>query len=99
MEGGENDVFSIEVGDCVSDEVSSDTEEISDVSVVPCTEPHNLEVYDEFTLDGDEYPGDEQADTAAFDGCLASFDDFVGLPYEESTLDYTFYRPTEASWN
>jgi Septum formation len=99
VEAGEDDVFSMKVGDCVADSVSSEQEEVTEVPVVPCSEPHDLEVYAEFALDGEEYPGDEQADTLAFEGCLAEFEGFVGLRYEESTLDYTYYRPTEASWN
>ncbi|MFC0680674.1 septum formation family protein [Lysobacter korlensis] len=99
VEGGENDVFSIEVGDCVTQDVSAEAEEVSAVPVVPCSEPHDLEVYAEFTIDGEEYPGDEQADTLATEGCLAEFGEFVGLSYEQSALDYTFYRPTEESWN
>ncbi|MCD2443254.1 septum formation family protein [Agromyces sp. SYSU K20354] len=95
IEGGEADVFALRVGDCLT---MQEDAEVEAVPVVPCSEPHNDEVYFDFQLDDGEFPGDEAITTAAEDGCLAEFESFVGLPYESSSLDIGWYLPTADSW-
>lgn len=97
LEGGATDVFTIAVGDCLDD--SSTADELTEVPTVPCSADHDLEVYADFELEGDEWPGDEAVTTEADAGCLAQFERFVGIPFEESALDYSFYWPTEESWD
>jgi hypothetical protein len=96
-EAGQLDVFTLSVGDCVDDTGGS---EVTEVPVVPCSDPHDNEVYYDFSIpDGDgSFPGDEAIQTAADEGCYAEFASFVGIAYEESTLDYSFYLPTQDSW-
>ena len=95
VEEGQADVFTLRVGDCMN-EVSEEL--VSEVPVVPCDQPHDEEVYFDFTLTGDEYPGDDAIQTEADDTCLVEFDRFVGLAYDSSTLDFYAYRPSEESW-
>ncbi|WP_437386554.1 septum formation family protein [Plantibacter flavus] len=94
--GGTTNVFTLAVGDCLNDESSSD--EVSEVPTVPCTEPHTYEVYGEVTIPGDEWPGDDALTQQADDGCYAQFQPFAGIAYEDSTLDFNYYTPTQASW-
>ncbi len=94
--GGTTDVFTLSVGDCLNDESSS--EEVSEVPTVPCSEPHQYEVYGEVTLTGDEWPGDEAVTQQADDGCSAQFQPFTGIAYEDSTLEFNYYTPTKGSW-
>ncbi|MCJ1688583.1 DUF4190 domain-containing protein [Rathayibacter sp. VKM Ac-2927] len=89
------DVFSVQVGDCLND---SGVDEVSTVEIIDCAAPHDFEVFAEFPIPGDTFPGADQVDTAASEGCLAAFPDFVGLTYEESTLDYSYFSPTQESW-
>jgi hypothetical protein len=96
VEGGTASVFAIKVGDCVND--GSTGEEVFEVEAVPCAEPHDLEAYHEFSLDGSEYPGDDEIAQQADTGCYDQYAGFVGMSYEDSTLDYFPYTPTEASW-
>lgn len=96
VEAGESAATDIEVGDCLA--VSTNVEEISEVPVVPCTEPHDMEVYAEFELQGEKFPGDEKVSALADEGCYAAFPDYVGIEYEESTLDYQMYQPLEQGW-
>ncbi|MBD0293338.1 MAG: septum formation family protein, partial [Jiangellaceae bacterium] len=42
--------------------------------------------------------GTQAVDTAAQEICVAEFEDFVGIPYEDSVLDVGFLAPTEESW-
>ena len=92
---GEADVFTIALGDCMNDQSA---DEIDSVPAVPCSEPHDLEVYSLFDIPGDEFPGLDAIYTAADDGCYAAFPGFVGIAYEDSVLDFSSYTPTEASW-
>ncbi|WP_136708006.1 septum formation family protein [Agromyces sp. H66] len=95
VEEGQADVFAIRVGDCMN---MVDDEVVSEVPVVPCGEPHDEEVYFDFTLDDGEYPGDDAVLEASDTGCFEQFEPFVGLAYESSTLDFYAYRPTAESW-
>ena len=94
--GGTTDVFTLSVGDCLNDESSSD--EVTEVPTVPCSEPHQYEVYGEVTLTGDEWPGEEAVTQQADDGCYAQFQAFVGIVYEDSSLEFNYYTPTKGSW-
>lgn len=96
VEGGQADVFTIAVGDCLNEVTDA---EVSEVPTVPCSEPHDEEVYFDFQLEGDEWPGDEAILTESQTRCAAEFETFVGFPYADSTLDFYPYTPTEAGWN
>lgn len=95
--GGSTNVFTLAVGDCLDDE--SSTEEVSEVPTVPCSEAHQYEVYGEVTIPGDQWPGDEVISQQADDGCYAQFQPFAGIDYEDSTLEFNYYIPTEGSWD
>ena len=95
-ESSEADVFALRVGDCLD---MVEGEQVETVPVVPCGEPHSDEVYHDFELPDGDYPGDDALNTAAEEGCLAAFEPFVGLAYEESTLYVAWYSPSEMSWN
>lgn len=91
------DVFSITVGDCTNDGDLT-ASEVSSVEAVPCDEPHDNEVYAAFDVEGDEFPGSDEIQTIASEGCLEKFQPFVGAAYEESRLDFWPMTPTESSW-
>lgn len=97
VESGTTHVFSLQVGDCFDDE--EDNEVVSDVPTVPCSEPHDNEIYHSFLLPEGEFPGDEAVDAAADETCFAKFESFVGTDYETSELDYFPLTPLEDSWN
>ena len=94
---GEDDVFALEVGSCMND-YGSETE-ITSVPIVDCAEPHDTEIYASSNISGDEYPGLEAVQTEADDVCYAAFEDFVGLPYDESLLYYSTLYPSDESWS
>ena len=91
-----DDVFSIEVGDCLND--ADVSEEVSTVPIVECSEPHDSEAYDAGDLDDGDFPGDDAIGQAAELLCGPSFESFIGLGYEASAYDYSYYFPTEESW-
>ena len=55
IEQTDTDVFSLTVGQCLND--TSGTE-VSEVPIVDCADEHDFEVYADFEIDGDEFPGD-----------------------------------------
>ena len=95
VEGGDTDVFQIAVGDCITD---AGGQMVSDVPTVPCAEPHQYEVYAEGTMDDGDFPGDAAIDAKVDEICGGAFPGFVGMAYEESTLDYTAYTPSADTW-
>ncbi|CAN5167112.1 hypothetical protein BH09ACT6_BH09ACT6_11000 [soil metagenome] len=70
---------------------------VSDVPLVDCAAPHDLEVFDEFQVTDaswDPVALSKEADS----GCTSRFAAFIGTAYENSTLDVTSYKPTAMSW-
>ena len=98
---GSGNVFELAIGDCFDDGdlVLGELEEIGDVPLVECSEPHDNEVYAVVDVDGEEFPGEQAVQDQADEACLSTFDAFVGLDYESSTLDFGWLVPTADSWN
>jgi hypothetical protein len=99
IQEGELGVFSFKIGDCVNGIPEGDEFVLDKATGVPCSQPHQIEVYAEnftedssetmpesFSRDGDEY-------------CYTEFNRFVGLSYDESKLDYIVLQPTQESWD
>ncbi len=93
------DVFAVRVGDCLNTADLDTTDQVSNVPVVPCAEPHDDEVYHAYMLADGDYPGEDAIIAEADNVCVAEFATFVGLSYEESTLDYWPMYPTPGSWS
>jgi Septum formation len=93
-------VFELAVGDCFDDGdmALGEFEEVGEVPLVDCSEPHHNEVYAVVTVDGEVFPGEEAIQAQADEVCFAAFDPFVGLDYESSALDFGWLVPTADSW-
>ncbi|MCA1782044.1 MAG: septum formation family protein [Intrasporangiaceae bacterium] len=91
-------VFSVGPGDCFDDPDAA-VDEISDVSLVACDEPHDNEVYAVAGLEDGDYPGDAAVLDRAQDICLDAFEPYVAEPYDTSQLFATWLVPTEGSWS
>lgn len=96
LNGGESDVFTIKVGDCLDDNAAEG--EISTVPIVDCDEPHDSEIYASIIMDDDEYPGEQATIDFADEACYQEYDDFVGVAWEESKYSYATLYPTAQSW-
>lgn len=92
---GTLDVFQIAVGDCMKE---TDSTEVSDVPAVPCTEPHDLEAYHAYTIPAGDYPGEEAIDIEATAACSDALAEFIGMPIDDSEIDFTTLYPTETGW-
>lgn len=90
------DVFSLKVGDCMD---SGETDgEVSSVKAIPCSDEHDAEIYAEYSVEGDEFPGADELAEQADEFCYTEYEPFVGLAYEDSAHDYFPFTPTEDSW-
>jgi hypothetical protein len=95
-EGGDVDVFSLNVGDCFG---ATEGDEVASVQAVPCSEPHESEVFALVDYeDGDEWPGDEAITTFSDEECGAAFEEYIGMSYNESRYFITYLQPTEETW-
>lgn len=95
--GTEDDVFSLVVGDCFNDESDADT--TSTVDIVECDVPHSWEAFASIQMTEAEYPGDDATQQEADTACNDPFIQYVGLTYDESIYDYSFYYPTQETWD
>jgi hypothetical protein len=90
------DVFSIKVGDCLNDATASGT--VTTAPIVPCSKPHDSEAYKSITMKDGDFPGEAAVKAQADQGCGDAFPDFVGIAFNDSKLDISYYFPTSDSW-
>ena len=92
-------ITNLSVGDCFDD---PGTDVITTVEEIACSEPHDNEVYLVSSMPGrddDDYPTLQEFGEFARLECGGSFESYVGVSYFESSLDWSFVRPAEDSWN
>ncbi|MEV7607229.1 septum formation family protein [Paenarthrobacter sp. NPDC089322] len=89
------DAFKVKVGDCIAEPSGN---EVKDVSIIPCEQSHDLEAYAAKDIAADAYPGDSEVERQSEEYCGAEFATFVGLPYDQSTLELTYFYPTSETW-
>ncbi|MGF1599572.1 MAG: septum formation family protein [Acidimicrobiales bacterium] len=93
--GGSLEAADLRVGDCFN---GSEGEAVTTVDVVPCGDEHEFELYHRFDLPDGDYPGSEALEDRWLQGCLAEFEAFVGVSFDESMLDISGIIPTERTW-
>jgi hypothetical protein len=101
LAGCSGNVFDLAVGDCFDDGdiAVGGIEEVGDVPMVECTEPHDNEVYAVVTVEGEQFPGEVAIQNQADETCFGAFEGFVGLDYETSVLDFGWLIPTADTWD
>ena len=92
------DVYDLEVGDCLATSPPEEEQLITSLETVPCSEPHGEEIFAAVTLPDGDFPGTDAILEQGDELCIAAFDGFVGLPYEETALDFWLITPSEQSW-
>ena len=101
---GQIDAFAMRVGDCFDDTqdifgAGPAGAEVQDLPGLPCSDPHDNEVYAVFDVSFATFPGDQAMLDVATDGCFKRFAGFVGRSFDESILDILPIYPTDASWS
>lgn len=95
--GGGN-VFEIKVGDCFN-QPDYEAEEIHNVEIVNCADPHDYEATRSIILTDTAYPSDDDIFDYAEPGCLAAFEEYTGQSYDTFTdYEFSYYWPSFESW-
>ena len=97
---GRVDAFQMRIGDCFDDVASNGSDgelEITEIPGVPCSQPHDNEVYAIYDVTETSFPTGHM-DEIAFNGCMERFEAFVGKDYQASSLDIFTMYPTPESW-
>lgn len=99
-------VYTPEVGDCfdrrqLPAEQAGAGGQTEIVLLLDCALPHQNEVFAlvDYPSSGEPFPGEEALEAFAQRECPASFEGFVGRPYEVSELEIGFHFPTESNWS
>lgn len=98
LTGGCSDgsVFDLAVGDCF--DAGTDADEVRDVPIVDCTEPHDHEVFHIFEVADGAFPGDDALLDRARDECLPALDEYLRAEVDRAELDAFPITPSEGSW-
>ncbi|MFJ6651678.1 septum formation family protein [Microbacterium sp. NPDC091313] len=95
-QGAPAEVLSLQVGECLDDVASGI---VSSDNLVDCALPHTYEVFADVSVPDGAYPGDDEIGAYAQQECDPAFAAYVGLSYEESTLDYSYVGPSSDTWD
>ncbi|HEU4424436.1 MAG TPA: septum formation family protein [Pilimelia sp.] len=88
-------VKNLRPGHCVDREP---TKVFETLPVVPCAQSHAVEIYAIPNLGRGKWPGETAIYDRAENACRAAFEAYVGVPYDESTLEIGGSAPTQDSW-
>lgn len=94
----ESSVLELSIGDCVMDAATPLSADLAQLPTVPCSEPHDSELYAIVSAEDGSYPGVDDLVAQGQAKCQALFADFVGIDFRSSLLDFHFYYPTPSSW-
>ena len=102
VSGGDLDVMNVQTGDCF-DDPGADEEVVFQLQAIPCSEPHDNEVFAVESVAGvfgAAYPGRQALEEHAYEVCSGPiFDSYVGTTYLDSSLEVFTLTPTDDSWS
>jgi Septum formation len=87
----ESAVFKLRTGDCIN------TPNSQKVSVLPCSTPHQAEVFGTFTLPAGAWPGTAAIRTEASSGCAALLTGYLN-PQLAISLRQSYVFPDKVAW-
>ncbi|WP_017581956.1 septum formation family protein [Nocardiopsis valliformis] len=102
---GTGNAMDVEVGDCFNEEEmfavpGGENEEVSDVPLIDCAEPHNAEFFYAEDLPDGDFPGDTSVRRSAEEICEGSaLDDFLGENVTESDIFIGSLQPNVETWD
>jgi hypothetical protein len=71
---------------------------IRDLPAVPCTQPHEGEVFATFDLADGDFPGDTEVAKLAEDGCVDRLQTYAPKAADDPKVEIYFLHPTSTSW-
>jgi Septum formation len=87
----ESAVFKLQTGDCIS----APNGQV--VSVLPCTTPHQAEVFATFALPASAWPGTTAVQSAASSGCASRLTGYLN-PQLAISLTQSYVFPNKVAW-
>lgn len=90
------------VGACFDPVEDRDDQSLLAGIVRRCDEQHLMEVIGLPVLDYPEtapFPGDADLDRQSDELCRTAFEGYVGIDFDDSRLDATYYTPSEGTWS
>lgn len=100
---GAGNVMEIQVGDCFT-EAEMETalgggDEISEIPLIDCSEPHDSEVFYVEDLPEGDFPGEASVMASMEEICSGSaFEEFIGVDYMESEIYAAGLYPNSQGW-
>lgn len=95
--GGELSVADLRVGDCF-DLADPGASEVQQVTAHPCAESHQYEMLFAGDMTTAGYPTDSDFSSFVDQQCLPAFASYVGIGYESSALEISWFYPTSSGW-
>jgi hypothetical protein len=92
---GSMNIFALRFADCFD---NPDAQSVTSVTAIPCTQPHNAQVFAQFNLTGSGYPGDAALRRQATDGCNARVAGNIDRSKITNTMNIRFIFPLPGSW-
>lgn len=93
--GDSSQLMTLTVGECLDDVASG---VLTTDNLVDCDLPHTYEVFGDFTVPDGAFPGDDAITASAEEQCNAAFEAYIGVSYNDSTLNYSYVSPTSDTW-
>lgn len=93
--------FEVSVGQCFNPIEDKDDGALLAILLKDCEDEHLAEAFALFDLDhdaGEPWPGDDEVDDAAEEGCDAEFEAYVGIPFDDSEYNVSYFTPSPESW-
>ncbi|MDG4832938.1 septum formation family protein [Solwaraspora sp. WMMD1047] len=95
-EGGSVSSFDLATGDCLNG--LKESASITSLPAVPCSQPHEGEVFGTFTVTGDSFPGNTAISSQAEEGCTDRLAQYAPAAADDDSLELFFLHPTSESW-
>lgn len=91
-------VFTLHVGECLNPPTKI-VAQVSTLQTLSCSAPHTEQVYALVRYRAsNNYPGPTKLQSFANAKCLQDYAGFVGVPYQQSSLFFTYLLPSVRSW-
>jgi hypothetical protein len=98
-QSGKVDIFSLHVGDCIQNlPAAQATLTVTKVTVVPCTAPHNAQVFAQFSATDTAYPGGQALGVETGRGCQAREATSLDQSKLTKTMALRFIFPEADPW-
>ncbi len=90
-------VYDLKVGDCFNEQPGPDL--LHMVPKLDCSLPHDNEIYFEYLMSEEVWPGGESVLESSLERCESEFAGFVGVDYIDSELEVWSITPSPVSWD